>query len=59
MNETAKAILSVIGLIALFGGFEYLFYQISDRLIKNHSFSYIMHGFILFCFALDALYPEI
>lgn len=57
MNEIAKSILSIIGLIALFAGSEYLFYQFSNRLLKNHLFSYIIHGFILFCFILDTLYP--
>ena len=56
MNEITKSILSIIGLMALFVGFEYLFYWISDRFNK-HSFSYILHGLILFCFALNMLYP--
>lgn len=55
MYEIAKSILSIIGLVALFVGFEYLFYRISDNFNK-HSFSYILHGFILFCFAIDMLY---
>ena len=57
MYEMVKTILSIIGLVALFVGFEYLFYQFSDKLFKNHWPSYILHGFILFCFALDTLYP--
>lgn len=57
MNEVVKSILSIIGLIALFVGFEYLFYQFSDKLFKNHLPSYIVHGFILFCFAVDMMYP--
>lgn len=56
MYESIKTILSVIGLIALFVGIENGLYQILDKGIKNHLFTYILHGFVLFLIALAKLY---
>ena len=57
MYESVNNILSVIGLIALFVGIENGLYQISNRVIKNHLFSYVLHGVILFIIVLNTLYP--
>lgn len=57
MYESVKIILSVIGLIALVAGIENGLYWISDNVIKNHLFTYILHGVVLFLIVLAKLYP--
>ena len=55
MNEITEAILSIIGLVSVFVGGEFLLYWVLDKYNK-HEVSYLLHGLVLFLVLLESLY---